>query len=173
MTRGAKVGIVVAGYALAFVAGGVAAWVYNLSVSALPYDTSGGMYAGGELITSVGAFLAVAVVTTGIGLWFARRSAAVWNTIPALALAFAGIGLIVALRPLPRAGGAVSPLFVPAELLRLAQLLGMPLWTVAFAVFAWIAPTRPARRQLVAAIAIELVIGAWNAIHWLLHRPLG
>jgi len=51
-------------------------------------------------------------------------------------------------------------------LLGLAQLLGMPLWTGAFVLFTFLTPTGPARRLLVAAIGLELVIGVFAAIHW-------
>ena len=51
-------------------------------------------------------------------------------------------------------------------LLGLAQLLGMPLWSVAFALFAFLAPTREPRRKLLVAVGIELVIGACALVHW-------
>jgi hypothetical protein len=53
----------------------------------------------------------------------------------------------------------------------LAQLLGMPRWTLAFVLFAFLAPTRPARRLLIAAIGLELVIGLCAAIHWFVPSP--
>ena len=39
--RLAKVGLVIAGYVAAIAAGVVAAWLYDVRVAALPYDTSG------------------------------------------------------------------------------------------------------------------------------------
>jgi hypothetical protein len=42
----------------------------------------------------------------------------------------------------------------------------MPLWSVAFAAFAFLAPTRGARRKLLFAVGIELVIGACALVHW-------
>ena len=50
MSRWTKVALVCAGYLLAMVAGVIASRIYNARVSALPYDTSGGMYACGELL---------------------------------------------------------------------------------------------------------------------------
>jgi len=74
MARRTKIALVLAGYALAVVAAFVAGWLYDLRVSKLPYDTSGGMYAGGQLLQSLAAFLVVAFATTLLGLWFLLRS---------------------------------------------------------------------------------------------------
>jgi hypothetical protein len=68
MRRGAKIAVVCAGYLLAFIAGAIASALYNARVSALPYDTSGGMYAAGESMTALGAFLAVALAPTLLAL---------------------------------------------------------------------------------------------------------
>ena len=57
MSRLAKLGLVIAGYVAAFGAGTLAAWRYDARVSALPYDTSGGMYAAGEFMSGLAAFL--------------------------------------------------------------------------------------------------------------------
>ena len=62
MSRWMKVALVCAGYLLAVVAGCVASYLYDARVSALPYDTSGGMYAGGQLLSGLAAFLVVALI---------------------------------------------------------------------------------------------------------------
>lgn len=77
----------------------VASWLYDLRVAALPYDTSGGMYAGGQMITALGAFLAIALVPTVFLLWCLRRNELLWNIVGALCLCFAAIGLIAVLLP--------------------------------------------------------------------------
>jgi hypothetical protein len=69
----AKTGWVLAGYAAAVVAAIVAAWLYDVRVSALPEDTSGGMYAGGQMLTSLAVFLVVALVPTLYLVWSLRR----------------------------------------------------------------------------------------------------
>src|SRR3989442_11904889 len=51
------------------------------------------------------------------------------------------------------------------------QLFGVPLWSVAFVLFAFLAPSREARRMLVTAVAIELVIGACALVHWFSPAP--
>ena len=169
MNRWAKLGVVAGGYLLAIVAGVVAGWLYDRRMAAMPFDTSGGMYAGGEALTSLAAFLLVALAPTVLGLWFVRRHARLWQCVAALSLAFAIAGLIAMLTsPLIAHDRARHPALLLIDLLWVAQLLGVPLWTLGFVLFAFLAPTRPARRLLVAAIGVELVIAVCAAIHWFL-----
>ena len=167
----AKVALVCAGYVLAFVAAGVASLVYNARVSALPYDTSGGMYAGGELLFSMAVFLGVALVPTLLALWFLRGQRRLWWAISLGSLGFAAAGLLAVLAPVLEHGAPRNPAMVLVDLLGLAQLLGVPLWTGAFVLFAVIAPTGPARRLLLVAVGVELVIGVCALIHWFVPRP--
>jgi hypothetical protein len=171
MSRLAKVAVVLAGYALAIAAGVVAAKIYDARVSALPYDTSGGMYAGGEMMSSLAAFLVVALVPTLLALWFLRNNHGFWNAVAILSLAFALVGLLAVLMPLVfrSADGHVSIMLL--QLVGLSQLLGMPLWILSFALFAFLAPTLRARRKLLVAVGIEAVIGVCAAVHWLLPAP--
>lgn len=171
MTRGMKLGMVAAGYALAVFAGVMASLLYNVRMSAMPYDTSGGMYAGGELLSVLGVFLVAALVPTLLALWFLRDNATVWRAIAIASVAFACAGLLAVLMPLAVRDPIRHPALLPFSLLGLAQLLGVPLWTGAFGLFASLAPTRPARRWLLAATGIELVIGVCAAIHWFVPSP--
>jgi len=171
MSRWAKTGLVCAGYLLALAAGGVAGYVYDARVSALPFDTSGGMYAAGESMSALGAFLVVALAPTLLALWFLRGNRMVWLAIALGSFGFAGAGLLAVLMPLVTHAPPQDPVSLLFSLLDVAQLLGMPLWTLAFVLFAFLAPTRPARRLLVASIGLELVIGICAAIHWFVPSP--
>jgi len=167
MSRGAKAGLVFGGYVLALVAGGVASYLYDLRMSAMPYDTSGGMYAAGEFMTGFGAFLLVALVPTLLGLWFVRGNRKLWLAVSFASLAFAIAGLLAVLVTVAMRGTPTNVALVLFTLFGLAQLLGVPLWTAAFVLFALLAPTRLARRVLAVAIGLELVIGVVAVIHWL------
>ena len=94
MGRAARIAVVVAGYAAAIGAAAIAAWAYNWRVAAFPYDTSGGMYAGGEMMCSLAAFLCVALVPTLLALWFLRGNEKFWNVVAVASLAFAVVGLL-------------------------------------------------------------------------------
>jgi hypothetical protein len=171
MSRWAKVGAVLGGYLLAFAAAAVAAWRYDVRVSSLPYDTSGGMYAAGQAMAALAAFLVVALLPTSLALWFMRRHPPFWKGVGILALSFAGAGLLAVLSPLVLHGPPSTPALALLSLLQLAQLLGTPLWIAAFVIFAFLSPTRPARRLLVAAIAVEVVIAACACVHWFVPAP--
>ena len=121
-------------------------------------------------MSALGAFLAVALIPTLLALWFLRRNAKLWQSIALASLGFASVGLLAVLMPLVNREPPSNAVTMVLGLLGLAQLLGVPLWTVAFVLLAFIAPTRP-RRLLVAAIGIELVIGVCPAVHWLAPRP--
>jgi hypothetical protein len=166
MTRAAKIGVVFGGYIAAIVAGIVAAQLYNAHMAAQPYDTSGGMYAGGELLTSLAAFLTVALVPTLLALWFLRRHEGFWNVVAIASLAFAGFGLLAVLTPLAARNPGANIALMLVDLFGLLQLLGVPLWFAAFALFAFLAPTPPIRRKLVVAAAIELGVGFCALVHW-------
>src|SRR5215470_2971673 len=171
MNRTAKVGIVIAGYVAALAAGGVAGHLYNVRLAAQPYDTSGGMYAAGEMMAALAAFLPVALVPTLLALWFLRDHRGVWNAVALASLAFALAGLAGVLMPRVWHDGPTTIATALLALLGLAQLLGVPIWTLAFVLFAFIAPAGLPRRTMVAAVAFELVNAACAAVHWLVPRP--
>jgi hypothetical protein len=54
-----RIGIVVVGYGIAVAAGALSGAAYDARVAKLPYDTSGGMYAGGQMLASLGVFALV------------------------------------------------------------------------------------------------------------------
>jgi hypothetical protein len=170
MGRAAKVGIVVGGYVAAIVAGIAAGWFYDWRVSKLPYDTSGGMYAAGETLQSLAAFLVVALVPTLLGLWFIRAHTGFWKQVANASLVFAVAGLIAVLTPLVTHAQTSNVALMLVELFALAQLLGVPLWSGAFALFTLLAPTHEIRRRMVLALGVELVIGVFAAIHWVVPR---
>jgi hypothetical protein len=169
MSRSAKVGFVCGGYLLAFGAAALASHLYNLRVAEFPEDTSGGMYAAGEVLSGLAAFLVVALIPTLLALWFLRHHRILWLAIACGALAFAAAGLIAILMR-PGALATTNVAIMAAELLAVVQLLGVPLWTIAFVLFALIAPTRPARKLLIAAVGVELAIAVCAAIHWFVPR---
>lgn len=171
MSRLAKVGLVLGGYGAAVVAGGAAGWLYNQRMAAMPYDTSGGMYAAGEMMSSLAVFLVVSLAPTALMLWFLRRHHGFWNFVAVGSLAFAVVGLFAVLRPLVYQTTASHVGVLVMDLVRLSQLLGVPLWAVAFALCAFLAPSRTSRLTLVTATAIEVVIGVCALVHWFVPRP--
>jgi hypothetical protein len=166
MGRGPKIGIVIGGYVVAIVVAMLAGWLYDAHMARMPYDTSGGMYAEGETLTALPVFFLVALVPTLVGLWFVRRHTGFWNLVAMGSLAFAAVSLAAVLVTMKL--GAASPNLglMLLTLLGLTQLLGVPLFFLAFGLFSFFAPTPLARRRLRIAVALEAVIGVCAFLHW-------
>lgn len=162
---------VAAGYALAFAAAWTAGWMYDVRMAAMPYDTSGGMYAFGQMLASLGVFFVAALPPTALALWLLRRNAVFWLVVAAGSLAFALVGLAGSLLFMTARATPTDWPAMTLELVGLAQFLGVPLWTGAFVLFLALAPTRPARRLLQGAIGVELACAICAAIHWFASRP--
>ena len=171
MSHWKKTSMVISGYMAAVLAAIVAGWLYDIRVSALPYDTSGGMYAGGQMLTALAAFFTVALAPTAFLLWSLRRNERFWNSVGVLSLWFAVIGLVAVLLPAFTHGRVDNVALLVLSLVGLAQLLGVPLWAFALGLFALIAPTKDTRMQLVTALGIEVVVGVCAAVHWFMPRP--
>ena len=172
MKRWMRVGIVLAGYVLAFIASVATVVIYDRHFTAADNRTSGGMIAGAELIYGTGMFLLVALAPTSLALWFMRKSRPVWSWFTGFGVAFAILGLPAALlthtlREPPRA-----PFITLASVFGVAQMLGSPLWIGGFALFAWLAPARDLRRGMLFAAAIEMAVAACAFGHFVMRwRP--
>lgn len=171
MSHWKKTSLVISGYMAAVLAAIVAGWLYDIRVSALPYDTSGGMYAGGQMLTALGAFFLVGLFPTAFLLWSMRRNERFWNGVGIASLWFAVTGLVAVLLPAVTHGRVDNLALMFLELFGLAQLLGVPLWAFALGLFAFLAPTKETRQQLVTALGIEVVVGVCAAVHWFVPRP--
>jgi hypothetical protein len=166
-----KVGIVLAGYVLAFIASVATVTIYDSHFTAADNQAMGGMIAGAELMYGTGMFLLVALAPTLLALWFMRKSRPAWSWFTGFGLAFAIVGLAavfstLAIREPPRA-----PLIMLASVIGVAQMLGSPLWIGGFALFAWLAPTRDLRWRMLFATAIEVAVGACALGRFLMRWP--
>src|SRR5262245_27189325 len=119
MGRFGKAGLVIAGYAAAIAAGVAAGWLYDLRMAAMPYDTSGGMYAFGQLLAFLAAFLVVALVPTLLWLWSLRSHSGFWNGLALAAIAFAAAGLVAVLTVVVTPGSTPNPALLLVGLLAL------------------------------------------------------
>ena len=172
MKRWTKIGIVLAGYGLAFIASVAFVAIYDRHFTFADNQTSGGMIAGAELMYGTGIFLLVALAPTSLALWFMRKSRPVWAWFTGFGLAFALLGLpavlfTLTIREPPRA----LPIQL-ASVIGVAQMLGSPLWVGGFALFAWLAPARDLRRGLLCAAAIEVAVAACAFGHFVMRWRL-
>lgn len=165
--RWTKVGIVLAGHALAFIGAIVAVAIYDRRFTPADNQSMGGMIAGGEMMYGCGMFLFLALAPTALALWFLRASRRFWSGFSTLAVTFAGIGLVAVVATLATRSGTRSPWLALFDLLGIMHMLSSPLWIGGFAWFALIAPERVFRRRLVVAAAIEVAIAGCALLHFL------
>ena len=172
MKRWMKVGIVLAGYGLAFIASVAFAAIYDRHFTAADNRTMGGMIAGAELIYGTGIFLLVALAPTSLAMWFMRNSRPVWACFTGFGLAFAILGLPAVLFTLTIREPPRALLIQLASVIGVAQMLGSPLWVGGVAHFAWLAPARDLRRGMLFATAIEVAVAACAFGHFVMRwRP--
>jgi hypothetical protein len=171
VNRWTKLAVVIVGYLLAFIAGCSAITSYQQHFSPTDFQTMGGMIAGGEMHYGGAVFACVALVPTALALWFLRRERRSWSVFSLAGLAFASLGLAAAVVVLAARGGGPTqsvPLMV-IELLGVIQMLGWPLWTVGFALFAALAPSPDLRRRMLGAAVIEVAVAGCAFLHVLPH----
>ena len=167
-----KLGLVLAGYALALILGAVAGWLYGLRFSPADDQAMGGMIAGGQMMYGAAVCGLVSLAPTGLALWFLRHNRSLWSAFSVAALAFAIGGLAAVLSPLAFGGyGHAAPWFDFVGLVSIVQMLGSPLWIGGFALFAALAPERQLRRRMLVAMAIEIGIAGCGLVHFLIPRP--
>ena len=160
----AKIGIVAAGYVVAF---GIATLVLSIYVAATSGPdrvTSSGMYAFGDSLVFLAVLGVAAVPATGAGLFFLRSRRTFWLVLSAGAVVVACTALVA----LVLAVGPTSLRMQTWAMLAPLRVLVAPLLALFFLLSAIFAPIRSARVGLLIASAIEAVSFAIVAFTWLL-----
>ena len=150
MTKTAKIAIVLGGYALAVAIGLAGEQAYELATPNVDRATYSGMSAFGDSLVFLGAFGLAALAPTGAALWFLRGWRPFWLALTALAaastiLAFVGIVPWVTRQPFTNAWLGLAPI----------RAIAAPLFALAAAIAALIAPSRGIRIALFAVAAGE------------------
>jgi hypothetical protein len=164
-----KLGLVLAGYALALAGACEALWIRLLNTQDPATQASSGMYAFGDFLCLIGTFGILSLAPTGLALYFLRPWKIFWTAfaLGALMLAVAGpIAACVLMRWQPE-GLLTAIAFI-------GQSFGAPLLAVGFLISTIIAPTRHARWLLLLASLIEGAVSVYVVVclfvlgHWLL-----
>ena len=159
MKSGTKLGIVVGGYAIAFAASWLAAMLYDRGFSPADSQAMGGMIAAGSTMFGGAVFVVVALIPTGLGLIFLRQSRAFWSAVSVASLSFAIAGLLAAFMTLVgRRAPAHSDLLLFVGLFGIVQMLGSPLWIMAFILFGVLAPAKDLRGRMLIAAILEVMV---------------
>jgi len=163
MNRSAKLRVVVAGYVTAFLAAGVAMVLRVLLTQGDVANASSGMYAFGDTILFIAVFGVVALVPTGLALYWLRPVRRFWIVMAIAALVLAGTGLAAAL---VIALASSQPRWVGTAAFAVLRMLCAPLLAPAFLIGAAAAPTRRTRLALILAATVEAAVSLYAAVHW-------
>jgi len=174
MKTSLKVTVVAGGYVAAFLAASAAVAIRMAATSGPDAQASGGMYAFGDSVVLVAVFGVLALVPTGLALYFLRPYRRFWVVLSRLCLAVAVTGLTaVILFAAGRHAMPPSPLAIGAGL-SVLRILVAPLLALTFLVCALFTPHRSPRLALLAATAMEAVVTACAGAVWFvqvfLHR---
>ena len=163
-----KVAIVLAGYVVAIEVANVTLLLYQLATQGPDAQASAGMYAFGDFTLYVTVFCLMALIPTGLGLWFLRSSGRFWNLMSKGVLAFAMTGPPAALVLRFMSG------FPLLSALAFFRVFAAPLLYLGFMLCAFIARERADRRRLFVATLLELLVTLYLLFSlFVLHRLAG
>jgi hypothetical protein len=164
-----KVGLIVAGYVVAFLVAFAVVAVHVAATSGPDRQGYGAMYSFGDDLLFLAVFGVAAVPPTAAALFFLRSYRAFWLVLSVVALGIAATGLaafIAYVASRTADAGSVLHTWSAAASLR---ILGAPLFGLAFLLSGLFAPNRASRIVLLVATAIEAAVFAYVAFTWL--RP--
>ena len=149
----------------------VLVYIRQLQTSGPDAQASAGMYAWGDLMLFVESFGVLALVPTGVGLYFLRPYEMVWTVLSVLALVVAITGPV---------GACLSALVLNLRLpgvtwqmaggLGFLRTMGAPLLALGFFTCAAFAPSRRPRLAMLAAAGLECAASAYFVVHMWLAR---
>jgi hypothetical protein len=174
MKKITKISSVIAGFVLAFVGAGLAAYLDDL-VTAQFQAQSGGMVAGGEMILFIGVFAFLSLFPIGLALFFLRSEENFWNlfSLFAIALALTGPaaeGLLIAVRVL---SFYTHSWFALITFMALLRVFGAFVLWFGFILFAFITRFPKPRRRLLIAAGIETALLFYSTVHFLIWHNFG
>jgi hypothetical protein len=169
MKKMAKVGLVIAGFILAFAGACLAAYLDDLATARFN-DQSGGMVAGGEMILFIGVFAFLSVFPTALALYFLRSEDKFWNAFSIFAIGLALTGPIAEVYIfLVRIFTSSAPsLWAFFSFFALLRVWGTFVLGFGDILFAFITTLPQARKRLLIAAGIESALLLYVAVHFLI-----
>lgn len=167
MRTPAKLAVVAAGYAGAFLAALAIVALYVAATSGPDRQASGGMYAFGDSLLFLGVFGVAAVPATAAALFFLRPYLAFWRVLALGAVTIAVTGLAALGVCVAARAADAGPSLHSWSALAVLRILVAPVVALAFLVSGAFAPRPAARIALCAAMASEVVVFAY----WLVRLP--
>jgi len=162
----AKVGLVVAGYVVAFLVAFAVVAIHVAATSGPDRQVYGAMYGFGDDLLFLAVFGVAAVPPTAAALFFLRSYRSFWLVLSVVALAIATTGLVALIDYIaPRTADTGSILHTWSALAGL-RILSAPLFVLAFLLAGLFAPNRSSRIALLVATATEAAVFAYVAFVW-------
>jgi hypothetical protein len=160
--------MVIGGYAAAGFVASAAVYLRQLHTQDAQAQASAGMYAFGDLILFVGIFGVLALLPTGLALYFLRPFGKFWTMLSITSLAWAVTGLCAACMIALASTRPPQSLWRVVASFGVVRMLVAPPLATALALSTFIAPTRPLRWRLLGATVIEGAVGAYAFVLWFL-----
>lgn len=166
MSTRAKFVLVIAGYAAAAALASIALAIRLATTQGADAQAMSGMYAFGDLSLFVAVFFVIALLPTGAALFFLRSYRPLWVALSIAAVAVAATGLSAAALYSAAHNADASPGVVSWGGVAPLRMLAAPLFALALALFAVLAPDRRPRIGLLAAAFCEATVTAYAALAW-------
>ncbi len=162
-----KVGVVAAGYVVAFLTASAAVAIRLATTSGPDAQAASGMYAFGDLILFVAVFGVVALVPTGAALFFLRPYRPFWTVLAVFGLGVAVTGLTAAAVFAIGRHATSSPIATWASF-SVLRIMVAPLLALTSLVCAVLSPYRFPRFAFLAATAADGAVSAYAGFVWFL-----
>lgn len=166
MNRLTQAGVVCGGYAAALLFACAAFYLRQLSQDATD-QASSGMSAFGDLLLFVGLFGFLALIPTGLALYFLRPFAPFWTVAGYVSVVLAATAIWAELT-VAWVSDPPSPSWSIGVLIGILRLLVAPGLALVFAMAALLAPTHRPRWLLFGAAVTEGLVSLSALVYWLL-----
>lgn len=162
----AKVGLVAAGYVVAFAIAALVLSVYVAATSGPDRQTSSGMFAFGDSLVFLGVLGVASVPATGAALFFLRSRPAFWRVLSIGSLVVASTAVAAVVLAAASSSASANPRLQSWNVIVPLRILAAPLLALFFLLSGLFAPSRSDRVGLLSASAIEIVAFVCVAFTW-------
>lgn len=165
----AKTAIVLSGYVAAWLLAGQVVAVHQ-ALTAADSQGADGMYAFGDSLFFIAAFVFFALVPTGAAIWFLRRSGSLGSGLSALALGVAATAPVAAFVTIAVHGSDPAGLLNLLSPFAFLRLFLAPLLCVGFLVCGLVFRASPSGKKLFVASALEAAGALYFALFMFMVR---
>lgn len=163
-----KAALVAAGYLLAILATCLALSIYYVATDGPDRQASSGMYSFADGLLFLAVFGLASIPASCAALYFLRQVQRFWSALAFVALSIATTGLVALYAYFVRPSAVADSVLYMMVILWPIRVLFAPLLAVAFFISGLFAPSRSSRFAIFVAAAMEALVFASVAIHFVL-----